>query len=433
MLQVFRDRPRTAAAGAAVTVSVALGVLAGTAPGAAAAGTPATTTPVPAHVLLGTVGGVTSSPGGTQRVQAFQSLVGRPMAPIRMYATWDSPWPDSTSTWARGNGQTVFLSVKSKTASGAAVPYAGIAGAVQGDAAYTRIVQWAQAVKGFGGPVMFTYNHEPEAAKSDAMGSATDYVAAWRKIVTVFRQQGVTNAEYVFIGTDYGWGRTDARSAALYYPGDAYVDDIGADAYNWYTCRPQAQIAWRSLQAIIEPLRLFGLKHPGKGLVLPEIGTVEDPGSPARKAQWYSDARALFAQPAYAQLREVGEWYGPDGDACDWRVNSSSASLDAFRAWGADARWTALAVPPAQPRQVQAATGTNGVRVTWAPAGTGGSAVTSHKVLVRETGQVFTVGGTAVSYLFTAGTPGSRYSFSVRAVNAAGTGVASAVTAQARA
>lgn len=121
------------------------------------------------------------------------------------------------------------------------------------------------------------FHHEPEAAVNLGNGTAGDFIAAWRKVVTVLRQQGVTNAEYVWTMTDYSFWVQDRRRASLWYPGDAYVDHLGADAYNWYRCRPGVNTPWWSLQQIIEPFRQFGQAHPTKGLMLPEWASAEDP------------------------------------------------------------------------------------------------------------------------------------------------------------
>jgi beta-mannanase len=58
--------------------------------------------------------------------------------------------------------------------------------------------------------------------------SASAYVAAWRHIWTVFHQAGATNAAFVWcpnVGEFGGQAWTD------WYPGSAYVDWVGLDAY----------------------------------------------------------------------------------------------------------------------------------------------------------------------------------------------------------
>jgi hypothetical protein len=156
-------------------------------------------------------------------------------------------------------------------------------------------------------------------------------------VITVLREQGVTNAEYVWTMTDYSFWVQDRRRASLWYPGDAYVDHLGADAYNWYRCRQGVNTPWWSLQQIIEPFRQFGQAHPTKGLMLPEWASTEDPAQPGRKGQWYADARALFKQPGWEQFNAVLHYHYPSNiGSCNWFVNSSQSALDGFRAMAND-------------------------------------------------------------------------------------------------
>jgi hypothetical protein len=55
------------------------------------------------------------------------------------------------------------------------------------------------------------------------------YVAAWQHVVNLFRAQGVTNVRWVF---NVGGDLTNNPLPAGTYPGDAYVDYVGADMYD---------------------------------------------------------------------------------------------------------------------------------------------------------------------------------------------------------
>jgi hypothetical protein len=123
----------------------------------------------------------------------------------------------------------------------------------------------------------------------------------------------------------------------------AHVDGLGVDAYNWYTCRSGVNTPWQTVSYLIEPFRQFGLAQPGKRLMVAEWGSVEDPQAPTRKAQWIADARALFKSPGYERF--TATLYFNRGDSnypnCGWSVDSSPASLDAFRAMANDIYYTA--------------------------------------------------------------------------------------------
>ena len=54
----------------------------------------------------------------------------------------------------------------------------------------TRSWGGRKGVKSFGAPLYFIFHHEPEASGNLSYGTATEFIAAWRKIVTVFRTAG---------------------------------------------------------------------------------------------------------------------------------------------------------------------------------------------------------------------------------------------------
>jgi hypothetical protein len=290
-----------------------------------------TVTPVPTQAETAPVQFGARAARTVSAYQAYEDRVGDKVSDARLYYLWDQPFPDATATWARDGGRMVFMSVRPKRVDGSVVLWGDIAAAEPGSPLYQQMQTWASRIKNFGAPVYFTFNHEPEAKASSANGTAEEYRPAWQKFITILRDEGVTNAEYVFIATSYGFGRGRAQP---YYPGDDYVDAIGADAYNWYTCRPGIDNPWFSMKALVDRMMPFADKHPSKPLMLPEFGTTEDPADPARKAQWYADAQQLFKSPPYDRFVLINEY--DTADRCGFRPDSSTVSLSAFRTWLAD-------------------------------------------------------------------------------------------------
>ena len=280
--------------------------------------------------------------GQTQQsaVEAFEAMVGRKLGAVRVYDLWNTAFPNSFTTWLRDSGHTVVLSVKPRRTNGTIILWRDIANAAQGTTLYNEIVAWADAVKAFDAPLYFIFHHEPEAAGNLPYGTATEFIAAWRKIVTVFGQQGVTNARYLWTMTDYSFAvsPSDRRSAPKWYPGDGYVHGIAADPYNWYTCRSDNPIPWMSLQQNLEPMRQFGAAHPAEELWLSEFGSVEDAVQAGRKGQWIETARQLFKSPGWEQYRGVLYFHNEHavGSPCQWWVDTSTSAQNAFKAMGAD-------------------------------------------------------------------------------------------------
>jgi hypothetical protein len=271
-------------------------------------------------------------------LEANERRIGGHMPLARVFRSWGQPLNSGDIRWMISTHHTLMLSVQSQRG-GRAVPWRAVASAAPGSPLYRDMQTMAQQIKSLGVQLFFIYNHEPEAGASRRLGTSDDFKAAWRKIYTIFQQQGATNAKFVLTLTDYGFARHDKYQAANYYPGDQYVWGIGADAYNWYTCRGAHDLPWRTLEQIITPLRQFGAQHPTKALLLPEFSSTESSGD--QKAQWISQAQSLFKQPGWRNFAAVAWWYGVNNAPhCKFDYDSSSSSLRAFSAWNKDAYYS---------------------------------------------------------------------------------------------
>ncbi len=283
-----------------------------------------------------------SSAATKTEILTHEADLGRTLTGVRQYRKWNGKLFAADAVWARDTGHTLFVSIRSERTDGTTVPYADVATAQPGSAIYNEILAQAEQIKAFGAKVYITYNHEPEAAEAWSMGDGPEFAAAWRRIIDIYRAAGVTNAEYVWTLTGYAFKRTDSRAAAHYWPGVDYVDHIGADVYNWGTCRGGG--SWVSMAAAVEPLRKWATQYPTKGVVLMEYSSVEDAVDPTRKAQWWNEAAALFQQPGYEQFQGVLQWSGRNFTHtydCSFDYKSSVAATQAMQAMGASPAYQA--------------------------------------------------------------------------------------------
>ena len=177
------------------------------------------------------------------------------------------------------------------TVSAANTPWRTVAAAGPGSALYDDIVRWAQAIKARGTTVMVAYNHEPEGHDRLQLGSATDFINAYRHVESIFTEQGATNVVWTWQMTAYAF-RVDPASdqaAAKWYPGDAWIDNVGADAYNWYTCGSTGTGQYSELQQIGDPVLAFARAH-GKAASFPEFASHAN----SNRVQWLNDAQQYF-------------------------------------------------------------------------------------------------------------------------------------------
>jgi hypothetical protein len=259
-----------------------------------------------------------------------EKALGKTLEGARLFKKWDSTIIGSNELWMRAHGTTPYISIKAARVGGKSISFSSIASATPGSALYKDMQRMASQVKGYKSTVYIIFNHEPEASSSRKSGNGPQFAAAFRKFVTVFRAEGASNAKFVATFTGWGFTRHDAQNVSNYYPGDAYVDAVAADVYNWASCRGQQ---WTSLASLIESFRVWGKAHPSKPLMLMEWGSSEDKSQPGRKAAWVNAADALFKQPAYAQFTAIMQWGGR------FTANSANCGFDYASSASAKAAW----------------------------------------------------------------------------------------------
>jgi hypothetical protein len=256
---------------------------------------------------------------GQSQADAFAAAereIGRRFAVERVYHRWWDAFPTEGDRQSAASGRLLFISWAAQTAGGTPVPWAAIASG--------RFDRWirarADAVAAFGRPLYLCFNHEPE--DEAAWGSAADFVAAYRRVVDLFRSEGVSNVAYVWTMMSASFAHGGSVADA-FYPGDGYVDAVGVDAYNWSPGRSGA--AWRSFAAVVAPARRFALAHDVP-LVVPEFGVQEDPSVPGRKAAWVRAAAATIRR--WHDIKAV--MYFDSSRGYPWQISTSASSLAAF-------------------------------------------------------------------------------------------------------
>jgi hypothetical protein len=91
----------------------------------------------------------------------------------------------------------------------------------------------AEAVKSYGGPVFVRLDWEMNADWYPDWNlpgvTPAQFIAGWRYVYEIFQQVGATNAAFVWCPNL--WNGPGGQSPDTWYPGDAYVDWLGVDAY----------------------------------------------------------------------------------------------------------------------------------------------------------------------------------------------------------
>lgn len=264
------------------------------------------------------------------RLEALEERAGRRMAVDRVYRSWDNAAPGAREQRTIAAGRVPLVSFNGGRQDGASIRWASVASGAE-DAHLRRV---ADAFRALGQTALVIYHQNPDKDEAE-FGAAEDYRAAYRHVVAVFRDDGARNVRFVWSMRSPSFpGRADD-----FYPGDDVVDWIGANAYNYGSTAEGTR--WLSLRALLADFVSWAAPRH-KLLVLPEFGCTEEPGVPARKAEWLTEASSTLR--ATPQIRAAIYFTAPGSE---FAVDTSGQALRAFRALVQDPHFASL--PSARP------------------------------------------------------------------------------------
>ena len=245
-------------------------------------------------------------------LNSFSDAIGRQPSVVEFYQGFTEPFDSLVAAGARGTGA---LPLDSWGPTGASL--ADIASGR--DDAY--ITSFADQVKAYGGQIALTVGHEVNAPWSSwwggGPGNAPVFVAAWRRIHDIFRNQGADNVIWVWTVN------IEAGGAALpgpYYPGDGYVDWIGVDGY-FHEGLPT------TFDALFGPTLDDLRAHYPQPILVVETGALN---TPLRPAEIQSAFDAVLDAPDLIGFI----WFDYDlqtTEGVDWHLDDDHASLAVYR------------------------------------------------------------------------------------------------------
>ena len=266
------------------------------------------------------------APGNPRQIDEFADLVGKSPAIIMWYKGWTNAKEDRFNAEemdaVRGRGATPLITWE---------PWAGpdedesafaLRTIVNGNHdAFLR--EWAEGATRWGKPFYLRFAHEmngdwyPWSPRVNG-NSSEEYVAAWRHVVTIFRDAGADNVLWVWspniIYPEAGISYQEV------YPGDDYVDWLGLDGYNW------GGDDWMSFREVFSDSYDAITQLSQKPLMIAETASAEAGGD---KASWIVEGLLEDVPERFPRVKAV-VWFNRDKET-DWRVESSKESLEAFR------------------------------------------------------------------------------------------------------
>jgi hypothetical protein len=258
----------------------------------------------------------TGSPPSYRPIANFAQAANKQPNLAGYYSGWAQAFTPSFAEMIRSHGLTPFVQID---------PTYAVVPAIAAGAYDAYLRSYADSVRNFGHAVVIGFGHEmngPWYSWGYGHVAPATFVAAWKHIVTLFRDQGAENVTWLWtINAENrpGTGRVD-----LWWPGARYVTWVGIDGY-YYT---PADTFARVFGHTIDQVRKFTRKPVllSETAVGPRAGQIEKIDDLFRGMRQYKTLGLVWFDKAQhnGKLRQ------------DWRLEDSSAAIAAFRLNAAD-------------------------------------------------------------------------------------------------
>ena len=174
------------------------------------------------------------------------------------------------------------------------------------------LLRWAHEMNGDWYPWCGIANHD----------SAQTYIKTWRYVHRRMTRAGAHNVLWVFCPNSNSVPNTEWNKSIHYYPGDAYVDIIGVDTYNFG--EPDERSFAKTIAEFDATYRQHWAKKP---LIIPEIGVANAAKNPA---QWITETFGSLKN-TYPEIRAVLWFHMNDRKNQDFRIDQSAVMLTAYQ------------------------------------------------------------------------------------------------------
>ena len=188
--------------------------------------------------------------------------------------------------------------------------------------------KWAEQAKRDGRRVLLRFGFEFNGNWFSWAGDPKAFVRAWRRVRAIFDDVGASNVEWVWCANVTSHPADPANDMQHYYPGDAAVEWLAVDGYNWGD-HYRSWHHWQSFDELFgKVLKRFAEQHPTKPVMITEVGCPE--GKPGQKGAWIRDAYASALR--WPQLKAM-IWFNFDKrreGELNFRIDTSRQALKAF-------------------------------------------------------------------------------------------------------
>lgn len=245
--------------------------------------------------------------GRIQALLEFEDLLGQELDVVNNFYSWELPFPREFDDFVLNRGSTLMLSWAGTS------PKSILSGHHD-----SLIRDRARSLAARPGRIMLRWRWEMNRPNlQQEIGSSHDYVAAWKHIRALFRDEGAENIEWLWCPSANNFLGT---RGAEFFPGEEQVDWLCADAYTGTPEEP--------LETVLAPFLHWAANHK-LPIIIGEFGTHE--GAPGARSQWLADVRKYLAtQP---QVRGIVYFESANAPTGRYDLSDEPSALAAFRSW----------------------------------------------------------------------------------------------------
>jgi hypothetical protein len=245
-----------------------------------------------------------------QPVTDFSKAAGTPPNLVGYYSGWEEPFQVSFAETVHSHGAVTLLQWDPTRTSVSKI-------AAGGFDSYLR--SFARSVRDFGQPVVIGFGHEMNAywySWGYTHLPPSTFVAAWRHIVTLFRDQGASNVTWLWTlqADEFGTG-----TIASWWPGAEYVTWVGIDGYYYQPSETFFSIFGQTIAQV----RMF----TGLPILLSEVGVGPVAGQARKIPQLFAGMRqyGTLGLVWFDITQHQGIYHQ------DWHIEDNLAAETAFR------------------------------------------------------------------------------------------------------
>ncbi len=252
-------------------------------------------------------------------VNQFAQGIGRQPNLVSYYSPWLEPFQGRFVTAAAKHGAVTLVQIDPKNVSLASIATG------QYD---TYLRSYAAAVKAFGSHVVLSFGHEMNGnwySWGYQHTPARVFVAAWRHIVTIFRQEGARNVTWLWTINIIDTQDNHIPIPTPWWPGKSYVNWIGIDGYYYGPTDSFAQI----FGPTIVDVRAFSNDQ----ILISETGATNAAGQSAKITDMFAGIRT-YGLRGFVWF-DANSTDASNGVVPRWRLSSPAALAALRRNWEA--------------------------------------------------------------------------------------------------